>query len=313
MTWWAIGAIVLGAVLLGAVCAATGVFLNMLLHPKKWDKSGEFRLLASYGFDGEGFYNGLDRKPFSFRTSRGNVLQGEILPPKPGTAFKDGRQRAVILLHGYTASRWGMLAFAELFHRMGFSVIIYDQRYHGESVADFCTMGYLEHMDCIELAEHLRTQFPADTLWGLLGESMGAATVMMAAPELPWLSFVCEDCGYTTLRKECRASIKYKAGLPGEPFTFLTSLLLPFAAGYRMSQVRPIDTVGRISQPMLFNHGGTDRYVPTKMIFELYEKKQGTKKMNVFPEVPHARSSVMRREEYYELLREFLEENGILP
>ena len=306
---WIIGIIFLLLLLLFGVSWA---FIRIMTHPKTESREHEFEYLPTWGYDFAPFYASVKPEPFSFRTSRGYELKGEVIPARDDSVFPDGRQRAVILVHGYTANRITMLSFSEIYHRLGFHVVIFDNRYHGDSEGPFCSMGWFEHLDAVELAEHVRGFFPEDTVWGLMGESMGAAITMLAAPKLPWLSFVCEDCGYTSMIEECRASIRYKFNLPGEPITTLSRPILTLFYHYKARWVRPIDAVAEIGQPMLFNHGGLDKFVPTEMVYRLYERKNGEKMLNIFEDVPHAKSSLMHHEDYYAMLKEFLEKYALI-
>ncbi len=306
---WILGIILF---LLLVLIIAGEIFLHMMIKPKVMSKDHEFDFLPTFGFDFKPFYLSIPKEPFTFQSSRGYTLQGEILPAAPDVSFPDGRQRAILLAHGYTANRYTMLSYAEIFHRLGFHVAIYDQPFHGESEGPFCSMGYYEHMDCAELANFLRERFPKDTVWGIMGESMGAATIMMAAPKLPWLSFVIEDCGYATMREECRASLGYKMNLPGEPLTFISSILLRFHYHFSADWVKPIESVPHIPQPMLFIHGGVDRFVPTECVHRLFSAKKGPKELHIFEDVPHAKSSLMHHEECLDLIRDFLQKYAFL-
>ena len=167
-------------------------------------------------------------------------------------------------------------------------------------------------MDLIELANAVKDIFPEDTIWGVLGESMGAATAMMAIPEIPWLSFGVEDAGYTDLHSEITAAIKYKAKLPEIPFTLVIAYYIKRFEYYSDDDVFPIDSVKKTDIPMLFIHGGQDQLVPTRNVYDLYEAKADKKMIHVFEDVPHAKSALMHQDEYTELIREFCTEFGII-
>lgn len=266
----------------------------------------------NWGYDMEPFCRSVEGKPFEYRTSRGYTLRGEIIPARSDVRFADGRQRAVILSHGYTAHRTKMMAFGEVYYRLGFSLVLYDQRYHGDSDKVFCSMGYYESMDAVEIAEYARTQFPENTVWGLQGESMGAATVIMAAPRLPWLSFVCEDCGYCSFKQEVADTLKFKK-LPAHPVTELACLLFIILKGISPKKVRPLDAAAEITAPMLFVHGGQDLFVPTENVHKLFAAKPGDNKLKVvYDDVPHAKSIAVHHEEYAALVKSFLTEYGLV-
>lgn len=300
-------------VLLAVLIAISYVCVKKITLPAVFDEQHEFEVLPPWGYDVKPFYSSVSKTPFEYKTSRGYTLRGEIIPPAAGKVFSDGKGRAVLLVHGYTCNRVTMMSYGELYHRLGFSLVVYEHRMHGKSDKEFCSMGYYESLDAVEVAEYVRTLFPEDTIWGIHGESMGAATTMLAMPELPWMSFCVEDCGYTDLHNEIAASIVFKAGLPPHPLAELCCALFRIWRGFSVSRVRPVDSVPRISAPMLFVHGGQDKFVPTEMVYLLYDAKQDSKKvLKIFDDVPHAKSCLMHHEEYFETLRIFLSDFHII-
>ena len=57
---------------------------------------------------------------------------------------------------------------------------------------------------------------------------------------------------------------------------------------------------------MLFIHGDADDYVPTRMVYPLYEAKPGDKELWVVPGASHANSYRDNREEYTRRVGEFV-------
>jgi len=50
----------------------------------------------------------------------------------------------IVLMHGVRANRLSMVRRAEMLHRAGYSVLLFDFQAHGESPGSHITMGYLE-------------------------------------------------------------------------------------------------------------------------------------------------------------------------
>ena len=274
-------------------------------HPVPYSKEHEFEILPTFGYDVKPFYDSVSKEDFSIDVPNGYTVKGTLIPAEKGASFPDGRRRAIIMVHGITANRYTMLSHGEIWHRLGFDLIIYDQRCHGESGGEDTGMGYYESQDLVYIAEEMRKRFPESTVWGLGGESMGAATVMMAAPSLPWLSFVYEDGGYADLRSEVPAGLKYKKNIPYFPFTPLTIFFINKRHEFNVDDIRPIDSVKNIDVPMLFVHGGKDLFVPTENVYKLYNAKQGEKEIHVFEDAPHVKAVLMYHEDYYEMLKAF--------
>ena len=64
--------------------------------------------------------------------------------------------------------------------------------------------------------------------------------------------------------------------------------------------------VAKCELPMLFIHGDADDYVPTWMVYPLYEAKPGEKELWLVPGAGHAYSYRDNREEYTAVVREFV-------
>ena len=285
---------------------------DAFFHPTPYSKEHEFEVLPTFGYDVRPFYESVKLEEFSLESPNGYTIKGSVIRADDNTSFPDGKRRAVIMSHGVTANRYTMLSHGEIWHRLGFDLVIYDQRAHGESGGPDCSFGYYESKDLVYIAEEMRKRFPEDTIWGIGGESMGAATVMMAAPHIPWLSFVYEDGGYATFRAEIPAALKHKKNLPYFPFTPLTILFINHRHEFKVDDVRPVDSVKDIHVPMLFVHGGDDRFVPTENVYPLYEAKQGDKELKIFEGAPHVKAVLMHHEEYCSMLKGFCEKYGII-
>ena len=75
----------------------------------------------------ENYYN---EEEFIIKTKDGYNLKGFYLPKKVDGNFKDGKERVVVISHGWTSCRIQMLGYAKSYLKLGFHVFIYDQRNH---------------------------------------------------------------------------------------------------------------------------------------------------------------------------------------
>ncbi|MNC49776.1 hypothetical protein D3C75_989770 [compost metagenome] len=69
-------------------------------------------------------------------------------------------------------------------------------------------------------------------------------------------------------------------------------------AGFRLEQVSPIQAVENSLLPVMFVHGTEDTYVPTQMSKDMYEVKQGEKKLLLIPQAVHANAYSVDPENY---------------
>jgi uncharacterized protein len=82
----------------------------------------------------------------------------------------------IILLHGVSDNREGMLGFAPVFLDRGYRVLLPDARAHGESGGDLATYGIRESSDISRWIDWLEEAHPKCV--DGFGESMGAAQVL---------------------------------------------------------------------------------------------------------------------------------------
>ena len=94
----------------------------------------------------------------------------------------EGSSRAAILVHGYTGSHDNMLTLAMQYHSWGYSVLLPDNRAHGESEGKYIGRGWLDRKDLLAWMDWILSMVP-DASIVMQGVSMGAAATMMAAGE----------------------------------------------------------------------------------------------------------------------------------
>jgi dipeptidyl aminopeptidase/acylaminoacyl peptidase len=167
---------------------------------------------------------------------------------------------AVILVPGKGSCRRDpvLLLPAGMLHRNGFAVLLVDPRDQGDSeiVDGRYTGGTQEYADVLGGWDWLRSRgLPAGRI-GILGESNGASTVVIAAGEEPGIAATWEDSGYADTTLAIREEVQY-FGYPG----FLTEggVLWGRLFGIDLDEHRPIDAVAKIGErPLMIVHGVSD-------------------------------------------------------
>lgn len=300
--------ILLAALLILAIASLFGArkFVNMVVHPKVHEHEDYYEIMKNGPqiLDCRTFLDDKQTESFTYQSQYGYTLRGLVVR-NPNMGPKD---RAIILCHGYTGCYTPMMRYAKLFYELGFSVVLYDHRWHGHSDKTdnaFCSMARFESDDLVGIAAQVRDLFSADCTWGVLGESMGAATVMLASYRIPNLAYACEDCGFSTMRGEMENTLK-NMHLPNFPFIQLGNLMLKKKYGFSLDEVRPVDAMAKTDIPMLFCHGDNDTFVPTDMIYDVFNAKKDKKQMKLFSGSQHAKSLLDHPEEYRETVEGFL-------
>lgn len=183
--------------------------------------------------------------------------------------------RTAVLVHGYTDCHVSMLPIAKVYADMGYNILLPDLHAHGLSDGDAIQMGWKDREDVIRwigLADTLFASGKSCPRIVLHGVSMGAATVMNVAGERLPESVKCfvEDCGYTSAWDEFACQLGEQFGLPPFPVLYAASALCRLRYGWTFGEASPARQLGKKETPMLFIHGSSDDYVPSPMVFQLY-------------------------------------------
>lgn len=180
------------------------------------------------------------------------------VPPTDG----EGPAPAVVVVHGFTACRHdhAVLLPAGMLHRNGFSVLLIDLRDHGDSTREDGRFagGTDEYRDVLGAWDWLRGEqgVPASSI-GLLGISLGAATVLLAAGQEPEIAAVWEDSSYADLGAAIDAELT-REGYP----TILAPggvLMARVISGDDLVSYSPLDAVTMLDgRPLFITHGTND-------------------------------------------------------
>ena len=183
--------------------------------------------------------------------------------------------RTAVLVHGYKDSHAGMLPIAKVYADMGYNILLPDLHAHGLSEGSDIQMGWKDREDVmrwIDLADSLFATAEGRPRIVVHGVSMGAATTMNVSGESLPASVRCfvEDCGYTSVWDEFRCQLRDQFGLPPFPVLYAASALCKLRYGWTFGEASPVSQLAKRETPMLYIHGSSDYYVPSVMVFPLY-------------------------------------------
>ena len=217
-----------------------------------------------------------------------------------------GGRRTALVVHGWRDQAIKFFYLARMYEReLGYNVVMPDLYASGKSDGEALRMGWLDRLDVL----HLMDVFKTDTMV-VHGVSMGGATTMMASGErmpdaIKDIRFV-DDCGYTCVWDEFAGQLKSEFGLPAFPLMYSTTWLCQLRYGWNFNQASALRQVAKCRYPMFFIHGDEDTFVPTYMVYELYDAKPEPKVLWVTKRTDHAHSYKNHRREYVDRIRRFL-------
>ena len=213
----------------------------------------------------------------------------------------DGEKWAIIV-HGYNSDKSSMNYFAEKYYENGFSVFLPDLAAHGESEGEYRQMGWNDRLDVVSYAKDLAKNYP-DCEIILTGISMGGATVMMASGEedLPDnVKCVVEDCGYSSVFEEFSYELKELFNLPAFPLMQGANLVAKARCGFDLKEASAVEALKSAKVPVLFIHGGSDTFVPTEMVYKVYEACATKKELLIINSATHGASCFANPELYWQ-------------
>ncbi|MGM9985799.1 MAG: alpha/beta hydrolase [Bacillaceae bacterium] len=218
--------------------------------------------------------------------------------------------KTIITVHGYRGSKDHHGKYVKLFHSLGFNVIAYDHRNHGESAGNFITYGILESGDLKAVVDYAKAHFPSDQLLGIHGVSMGAATTLLYAGKIEdGADFYVVDCPYSNFFEQTRYRLQKYRFLPSllhKPLISLGNLFVKWRERYSIYDASPITYIHRIKAPTLFINTKKDMYIPPMMTQELYELKRGSKDIYWTDEGDHAKAYEVNPTKYKQAIKDFL-------
>ena len=218
----------------------------------------------------------------------------------------NNKDKLALLVHGYGGSHYDSYSYSKIFEERGYDILAIDLRAHGESEGDYLTMGLNEHYDILKWIERL-LKLNRNYKIVLFGISMGASTVCMTIGETLPNNVICaiEDCGYDNANNQ----LKYVYSK-----TKFVKLFYKIFYNYTLKSkgidLKKIDAVEKLKSskiPVLFIHGDKDDFVPTAMVYKLYEAvSQSRRDIYIAKDASHTKSIDVNEKEYKRRIDKFL-------
>ncbi len=245
--------------------------------------------------------HGIDYEEVAIPTRNRKRLYGWWLPVPGG-------EDSVIIVHGWGGNAEMMLPLALPLHRAGLNVLLIDARNHGRSDRDGVSSMPRFAEDVEAAAGWLRQAHPAQCRrLALLGHSVGAAAVLLAASEHAGIDAVIAIASFSHPRKVMTRSLR--------AFHLPHWLIPPMLAyvqwiiGRRFDDIAPARTACRSEAPVLLVHGDADTTVPIDDAHEIVRAcPQRKLSLMVVPGAGHESVEAIR--EHEGRLIDFLRQQG---
>ena len=186
------------------------------------------------------------------------------------------------MFHGYRSIAENDFAgIFSYYYELGYNILLVDQRAHGRSEGKYITFGIKERFDCLNWCEYIDNTFPQLDEIILGGISMGATTVLLATGlNLPdKVKGIIADCGFTSPKEIISKVVASRFGINADVLLPLVNILCKYIASFDIYECSVNEAMKNNKLPILFIHGTSDDFVPSKMSKENFEACQAEKKL----------------------------------
>lgn len=278
------------------VLLLASILTHKITRPKVFTRSANIENLKR---ENAYFVNpALKRKEVTFTLSDGYVIHGDLsMQDTPAKKF-------CIAIHGFTATREGAIMYGEIFYSMGYNLLVYDQRGHGDNARTDISMGYLESQDLAEIIAYLKKEYGENIEIVLHGVSMGAATAILSLNYIKDIKYVVSDSCYVSLKAIMGELInKYFVG--AYLYVPYIDRFLKNNHGFSMDDVEPFKVLQETKVPILFFHGAKDVFVKARNVDKLYNYTASYKEKWVFADSGHGNCIVHQKDNYAKIIKNF--------
>ena len=296
------------SVLVALLWGASSFMLNYSLSPinRGKDLQGSWKYMFENYPELQAWKDSLQhanalKDTFIYVTDQNRLHAFYVEAPQPTS-------KTAVIIHGYTDNAIRMMMIGYMYNRsLGYNILLPDLRYSGESEGSYLQMGWLDRKDVIQWMNVTNQIYGDSTQMVVHGISMGGATTMMISgePQPDYVKCFVEDCGYTSVWDQFSKELDEQFGLPEIPLMYTSSWLCNWKYGWSFEEASALKQVEKCHLPMLFIHGEKDDYVPTWMVYQLYEAKPQPKELWIVPNAGHATSYKLNKEVYPEKVKQF--------
>ena len=296
---------ILGGLIVLLFIGLLGLYLFTFQSPKKW-QSNDFNLNGP-------FYRGMEEQVIPLINSIRAIKYDEDIYITSFDKLKlharvylnPSSNKVAIMCHGYrgTPCRDFSGGAVEMI-KLGYNVILIDERAHGQSQGHSITFGVRETKDVVGWVNYARNRFGENIELVLVGISMGGATVLMSADKVGKAKIIA-DCPYSSPKIMLQQTIR-AMGLPVRIFYPLVNLSSILFAHTNLNKISPYDSIKNTTNPVLIIHGGSDSVVPNWISNDLYLEYPDKIQYELFPGADHGMSYLIDKPRYQKVIVDFL-------
>lgn len=192
---------------------------------------------------------------------------------------------SVILFHGYSGNRAGLLDKAVIFQELGYNTLLVDFMGSGDSEGNQTTIGFYEAEQVKSCFEYLSNKGEENIF--LFGTSMGAVAILKAIHDLGFdPKGIMIECPFGTMYETVCARFD-EMGIPSFPMAGLLTFWGGAVNGFWAFGHNPSTYAKAVKCPTLLMYGAKDSRVSLKETHAIFDQLQGEKDLVLFAEAGH--------------------------
>ncbi len=219
----------------------------------------------------------------------------------------DTPKGTVILFHGYTGEKSGMLDKADEFLKMGYNTMLVDFMGAGGSEGNEVTLGYKEAREVKDVFYYVLQHQKGNVY--LLGTSMGAAAILGAISTYhiqPKAIII--ECPFATMYQAVKARFRL-LHMPAFPMAEMLMFWGGIENDFWAWGHNPKDYAKSVECPVLYLYGGKDDRVGIEETKQVYETLHCAKAIKCYPLAGHEDYLLKYKKEWSQDVAGFLSVN----
>ncbi len=215
-----------------------------------------------------------------------------------GEYYNFGNDRCVVILPGRAESLLYCYYFAEPYEKLGYNVLVVDQRAHGKSEGRYSGVGILEKGDMRAWMDHIHESFGIDKFL-IHGICIGSSTaIFLGAEGYPYLEAIVLEGPFKSFHNVLIQRTR-AVGKPPFPIVWELGYLFKKRAGINIYKEQPIKYMEKLTVPTLFLCGREDYSSLPKYSKKMFARCASEKKEIVwFDEGAHSHLRIRNIEKY---------------
>ena len=295
---------ILGGLIVLLFIALLSIYLHIFYSPKKWQ-------LNDFNLNGP-FYKGMEDQVIPLINSireipyeDAYITSFDKLKLHARVYENKESKKVAVLCHGYRGTPYRDFSGGAVeVIKLGYSVVLIDERAHGLSKGHTITFGVREVQDVIDWVKYARKRFGEDCELALIGISMGGNVVLTAADKVGKAKIVA-DCPYSSPRIMLRHTIK-EMKLPVPIFYPLLNLTSIVFGRANLNKASAYDSIKNTTNKVLIIHGDSDVVVPHFISEDLFRAYPNKIQYELFKGANHGMSYLVDKPRYQKIIKDFL-------